>query len=99
MLDAEDRPSLEQMIRASEHYLHEASTPRDQQEADFLTMVAQGVFEPGVLFDSYPESELAAKVDPVALWKMRNLANALKKGEIFPRIFHVGKPLYFVCPS
>lgn len=90
MLEVSDRPSLEQMVTIAERYLERAATAHDQQEADFLTAMAEGAFDPGILFADYPDVLAAAKADPSALWKMRNLAPAIRNEIVRPRRFTVG---------
>jgi len=65
------------MIATAEEYLAEVSPPRNDVEAEYLDRAARADFGPELLFDDYPRTLAAAKADPAAAWKMRNLAKVL----------------------
>jgi hypothetical protein len=77
MLLAGGDPALGELIDAAEAYLAVVSGPRDDDEARYLARAARADFAPELLFADYPDTLAAARADPAAAWKMRNLAKAL----------------------
>lgn len=70
-----DRPTLPAMIAGAETFVRTVAKPVDDTEADYLARAARADFAPELLFVDYPDTLAAAKADPSAAWKMRNLAN------------------------
>jgi hypothetical protein len=77
MLLTGDEPALSELIDTAETYLVSLSGPRDDDEARYLTRAARADFAPDLLFADYPDALAAARSDPAAAWKMRNLAKTL----------------------
>jgi hypothetical protein len=77
VLPRTERPSLGDMIDAAESFVREIAQPRDDYEAEYLERAARAEFAPECLFSEYPDILAAARVDPAAAWKMRNLAKTL----------------------
>jgi hypothetical protein len=71
------RPVLAEMIETAEEFLKVASTPIDGAEEEYWDRAAKADFAPEVLFAEYPFTLEAARNDPTAKWKMRNLAGAV----------------------
>jgi hypothetical protein len=62
VLTAEDRPSLEEMIRNASDFIREHVRPRDEEEREYLR-----------LFGERPDILERARLSPAAEWKVRNL--------------------------
>jgi hypothetical protein len=77
VLPGGERPSLGDMIAAAESFVEEVAQPRDRYEVEYLERAVRAEFAPECLFADYPEILAAARVDPAATWKMRNLAKTL----------------------
>jgi len=77
MLRPTDRPTLDALIATAEEYLTNVSQPHDDDEAEYLARAARADFAPELLFADYPDALIAARADPAAQWKMRNLAKSL----------------------
>jgi hypothetical protein len=65
------------MIDVADGFVRTVSTAGDDAEAKYLARAARADFAPELLFADYPDTLAAARVDPAAAWKMRNLAKAL----------------------
>ncbi|MDR1431347.1 MAG: nucleotidyl transferase AbiEii/AbiGii toxin family protein [Propionibacteriaceae bacterium] len=76
MLAVNDRPSLSDMIAAAESFVEQIAKPQDDVETEYLERAARADFAPECLFVGYPETLAAARADPAAAWKMRNLAKS-----------------------
>jgi predicted nucleotidyltransferase component of viral defense system len=77
MLRTNDRPTLDELISVAQRLISDVSEPRDENESEYLQRAAKADFAPELLFDNYPQTLIAAHADPVAAWKMRNLAKSL----------------------
>ncbi|MDR0592003.1 MAG: hypothetical protein LBG60_01850 [Bifidobacteriaceae bacterium] len=77
MLPAGEPPVLGEMIASAESFVKGVGQPQDADEAEYLERAARADFAPEVLFADYPDALAAARADPAAAWKMRNLAKAL----------------------
>jgi predicted nucleotidyltransferase component of viral defense system len=77
MLLTGDEPNLDELIDTAHAYLASVSQPLDDDEACYLARAARANFAPDLLFTDYPDTLAAARADPAAAWKMRNLAKAL----------------------
>jgi hypothetical protein len=77
VLPRAERPSLGDMIAVAESFVKEVAQPQDRYEVEYLERAARAEFAPECLFADYPEMLAAARADPAAAWKMRNLAKAL----------------------
>jgi len=75
MLRTHDRPVLADMVTTAEKFICKAGDPTDDAEAEYLERMARADFVPELLFIDYPCTLSAAKADPAAAWKMRNLLN------------------------
>ncbi|MDR0847691.1 MAG: nucleotidyl transferase AbiEii/AbiGii toxin family protein [Propionibacteriaceae bacterium] len=76
VLRADDRPTLDELISAAEQHVREFSEPKDENESEYLERADKADFAPELLFDNYPQTLAAARLDPAAAWKMRNLAKS-----------------------
>jgi predicted nucleotidyltransferase component of viral defense system len=72
-----DRPGLDTMIDVADAFVRTVSTAGDDAEAEYLARATRADFAPELLFAGYPNTLAAARADPAAAWKMRNLAKAL----------------------
>jgi hypothetical protein len=77
MLLAEDRPDLSTMVTTAADFLAQVSRPVEPQEVEYLARFALADFAPELLFADHPGALAAARSDPAAAWKVRNLSTAL----------------------
>lgn len=69
---AGDQPTLKQLIDAAEEFTRKHILPRTDREAEYLRRFADGDYRPELLFPDEGMAD-AARKNPAALWKLRNL--------------------------
>ncbi|MDR0481710.1 MAG: nucleotidyl transferase AbiEii/AbiGii toxin family protein [Cellulomonadaceae bacterium] len=76
MLASGTAPQLETMIDRVDAFVADLALPRDEVEAEFLSLAAMADLRPELLFAEFPATLTAALADPAGKWKMLNLAKA-----------------------
>ncbi|MDR3305006.1 MAG: nucleotidyl transferase AbiEii/AbiGii toxin family protein [Clostridiales Family XIII bacterium] len=74
VLRADDKPTLDEMIRNAEAFVSEYVEPQDEAGKEYLKEFGAARFRPELLFKDWPEILAAAEISPSAKWKLLNLA-------------------------
>lgn len=76
VLNVNDRPTLDEMIRDAARYLMEHVAPKEDDEKEYLRRLdEESHYAPELLFSPWPDVLERALVSPAAMWKVRNLEN------------------------
>lgn len=74
VLNAKDRPTLEEMMREAAAYIDEHVAAKDDEEHEYLRRLdAESLYSPELLFSPWPDVLERAALSPAAAWKVKNL--------------------------
>lgn len=76
---ADDQPTLEQLMDEAEEFIRKRILPRADNETEYLRRFADGDYRPELLFPDGVMAD-AARKNPAALWKLRNLNKMAREG-------------------
>lgn len=68
----DDPPTLGQLVSEAEGFIRKHILPRTDKEAEYLRRLSEGEYMPELIFPDEGMAE-AARRNPAALWKLRNL--------------------------
>lgn len=78
VLNASDRPTLEQMIQNVASFICEHVAPVEPDEVEYLRRLdEESDYAPQLLFADWPDVLARAQASPAAAWKVTNLQNRL----------------------
>ncbi len=79
LLKADDRPAGAEMLAAAKPLLESVLDHR--REAGYLATIAEGLYQPELLFPKHPEIVERIRLHPALLWKAENVARYLSQSK------------------